>query len=84
MDPKKLDLQEAFNLVTNRLGKELPEALEDKDVEAGFNRGGALNPTIQGRSPWLRYLIWGSLAIITCEPLLSVSVSNQRLPTESP
>ncbi|MEJ6571261.1 MAG: hypothetical protein QNL01_06845 [Akkermansiaceae bacterium] len=70
MDPKKLDSQDAFDLVTRRQGKEVPDTNERKDIEEGF--GEKPEPIIEQRPAWQRYLFWGTLAVITCALIVSV------------
>lgn len=70
MDPKKINSQDAFDLVTRRQGKEMPEMNEVKDVEEGFGENREFN--IEARSVWQRAVFLLILVIISCVMIAGV------------
>lgn len=71
MDPKKLNSQEAFDLVTRRQGKEMPDPNEPVDVEADFGEKSGFN--IKERPIWLRFIFWGTVSMVTIGLIAAVT-----------
>lgn len=70
MDPKKLDPQQAFDLVTRREGKEAPKSSAEKkpDVESGFE-----NKQPKDRALWQRAVI--AIALAAAAAILLIAVA---------
>lgn len=65
MDPKKLDPQDAFNLVSRREGKAMPQPAGQKDVEAGF---GDVKPD---NKPWWQKVLVSLVLLVAAVAMVS-------------